>query len=58
MAKRLEGKKALVTGGSRGIGFAIAGATAAAGADIVLVARDESRLTAASNELSLDGNRI
>lgn len=34
--KKLTGKKALVTGGSRGIGAAIAKGLAAAGADVAL----------------------
>ena len=38
----LAGKKAFVTGASRGIGQAIAGALAGAGADLALVARSEA----------------
>lgn len=40
----LDGKTALVTGASRGIGFDIATTFAAAGADIIATARDKSAL--------------
>ncbi len=36
MGKRLAGRKALVTGGARGIGAGIASALAAAGADVMI----------------------
>ena len=48
----LEGRTALVTGASRGIGFAIAGALAGAGARVVLNGRTESSLGAAAERLS------
>ena len=41
---RLDGKTAIVTGASSGIGAAIAEAMAQAGANVVLVGRDEARL--------------
>lgn len=41
---RLEGRTAIVTGASRGIGRAIAAAYAEAGADVALVARDAEKL--------------
>jgi len=47
----LSGKTALVTGGSRGIGFAMAKALAEHGADIAIVARDEARLETAKEQI-------
>ncbi len=44
MDLQLTGKRAVVTGGSRGIGFAIAAALAGEGADLALLARDPERL--------------
>ncbi|OJJ95676.1 hypothetical protein ASPACDRAFT_126467 [Aspergillus aculeatus ATCC 16872] len=41
----LEGSTAIVTGGTRGIGQAMAYALAEAGADIILIQRDESNTT-------------
>ena len=43
----LVGKRAIVTGGSRGIGLAIAKALSAEGAHVALVARDAGALAAA-----------
>ena len=47
----LAGKRALVLGGNRGIGFGIAKALADEGADVLIAARDPLRLTAAVKEL-------
>jgi NAD(P)-dependent dehydrogenase (short-subunit alcohol dehydrogenase family) len=49
--KPLDGRVALVTGGSRGIGFGVAKAFRAAGADIVISARKADGLAAARAEL-------
>ena len=54
----LQGKRALVTGGSRGIGKAIAAALAAEGCVVAIAARDEARLAATTAELSAKGARI
>jgi 3-oxoacyl-[acyl-carrier protein] reductase len=48
----LRGKRALITGGSRGIGFAVAQALAAEGASVGLVARDPEGLAAAAARLA------
>ncbi|MCX5517251.1 SDR family oxidoreductase [Kaistia defluvii] len=51
----LSGRLALVTGASKGIGYAVAEALASAGARIVLNARDETRLEQARAELAAKG---
>ena len=53
----LAGKRALITGSSRGIGFAIAGALAGAGADVILNSRDPETLGKATADLADSGAR-
>ena len=48
----ISGRRALVTGGSLGIGKATAAELAAEGVDVAIVARDKARLDAAAQELS------
>jgi NAD(P)-dependent dehydrogenase (short-subunit alcohol dehydrogenase family) len=52
----LEGKVAIITGASRGIGAETARAFGAAGASVALAARDEAALNALAEELSNGGN--
>ena len=51
----LAGRRALVTGSSQGIGFALAKGLAAAGAEIVLNGRDEDKLAEAARTLEGTG---
>ncbi len=48
---KLAGRVAVITGASRGLGWAMAEALAAAGAAVALVARDRERLAAAADRL-------
>jgi 3-oxoacyl-[acyl-carrier protein] reductase len=54
----LRGRRALITGGSRGIGFAVAEALAAEGAAVGLVARDTAGLAEAAERLKSQGNTV
>jgi NAD(P)-dependent dehydrogenase (short-subunit alcohol dehydrogenase family) len=53
----LQGKRAIVTGGSLGIGKAIARELAREGADVVIVARTKERLQAAAQEVATETRR-
>jgi NAD(P)-dependent dehydrogenase (short-subunit alcohol dehydrogenase family) len=53
----LAGRKALVTGASKGIGLGICEVSAQAGADIVAVARDEAGLHEAARLVEAQGRR-
>jgi len=57
MDLELTGKRALVTGGSRGIGKAVARLLAQEGADVALLARDAARLAEAASEIAASTGR-
>ena len=50
--------QALITGGSSGIGLAVARALAREGVDICLLARDEQKLTSAKEEITSAASRV
>ncbi len=54
----LEGKVALVTGGSRGIGRSVASRLAIEGAHVIVTGRDAERARQTAEELSSDGGRV
>jgi len=51
MEVRLDGRSAIVTGGSKGLGLAIAKEFAASGADVAILARDPATLADAKGEI-------
>lgn len=55
-APDMQGRTAVITGGSRGIGLAIGQRLAAAGANVVLTSRDQDSADAAAAQI--DGNAI
>ena len=57
MGSILSDEVAIVTGGSRGIGKAIARAYARAGASVVIVARTQGEVEATAKEIESDGGR-
>jgi NAD(P)-dependent dehydrogenase (short-subunit alcohol dehydrogenase family) len=54
---RLDGKRALVTGGSRGLGRSMALALADVGADIIIVGRNQDTLDATAGEIRALGRQ-
>lgn len=58
MDVELSGKRAIVTGGSRGIGKAVAGALAAEGVSVVIGARGQQALESAAAEIAASGARV
>jgi 3-oxoacyl-[acyl-carrier protein] reductase len=58
MDLNLKGRAAVVTGGSMGIGRAIAAELAAEGAGVMIVARNAERLDAAAREMTESGRRV
>jgi NAD(P)-dependent dehydrogenase (short-subunit alcohol dehydrogenase family) len=55
---RVDGKRALITGGSRGIGLASALALALAGAKVVIAARRQSELEQAAVQIRAAGGEV
>lgn len=58
MHRRLEGKSAVITGGSRGIGKAVAAAFLREGARVMIAARDSSALEETAREFQSQGKGI
>src|ERR1700727_1838002 len=59
MDLELRGKRAIVTGGSRGIGKAIARQLAEEGVDVIISARNKEQVRATASELSAaTGRRV
>src|SRR3984893_15353366 len=57
MEVRLDGKSAIVTGGSKGLGLAIAKEFFASGADVAILARDQAALADAKGEIQKAGGK-
>lgn len=58
MQSNLDGRRAVITGGSRGIGLAIAEALAAEGVHVSICGRDAETLASARTELARHGTNV
>ena len=58
MSGRLNEMKAVITGGSEGLGLAMAAAFVAEGAEVWLVARNQNTLAAVAEGLSANGGKV
>ncbi len=59
MDLKLNGKRAIITGASRGLGFAVASTLAEEGVEIIINARDETALTKAATSIhNRTGSRV
>lgn len=58
MGAELQDRVVLITGGSKGIGYALAEKCLAAGASVAIAARDQVALDRAAKELSAQGGRV
>src|ERR1043165_426813 len=57
MEVRLDGRSAIVTGGSKGLGLAIAEEYFASGADVAILARDQGALAEAKQKIQARGGK-
>ncbi|WP_159715399.1 SDR family NAD(P)-dependent oxidoreductase [Geminicoccus flavidas] len=55
---RVDGRRLMVTGGSRGLGRAMALAIAEAGADVILIGRNQETLVATAEEIRALGREV
>ena len=58
MSGLLDGKVAIVTGGSKGIGFGIAERFCKEGAKVIICSRNDSELSEAASQLSCDSHQL
>src|SRR3954451_12324206 len=57
MEIRLDGRSAIITGGSKGLGLAIPEEYAASGADVAVLARDPGALAEAKQQIQAKGGK-